>query len=53
MGFGTPDHMHLLAEVFKIAFADRNALTGDPAFVDIPVDRLMSECVRCRVPDAD
>ena len=42
LGFGTPDYFHLIAEVLKIGFADRNACTGDPAFVDIPVERLLS-----------
>jgi gamma-glutamyltranspeptidase/glutathione hydrolase len=42
MGYGTPASLHVLAEVMKIAFADRDVSTGDPAFVDIPVDRLLS-----------
>ncbi len=43
MGFGTPASFHLLAEVMKIAFADRNAATGDPAFIDIPIAQLISK----------
>ncbi|MFI5328828.1 MAG: gamma-glutamyltransferase, partial [Candidatus Rokuibacteriota bacterium] len=43
LGFGTADYFHLMAEVLKIGFADRNACTGDPAFVDIPVERLLSK----------
>ena len=43
LGFGTPDHIHLLSEVFKIAFADRNASTGDPDFVDVPIDLIISK----------
>ena len=41
-GFGTPESAHLLAEVLKIAFADRAACTGDPDFVNVPVARLLS-----------
>ena len=43
LGFGTADYFHLIAEVLKIGFADRDACTGDPAFVDIPVERLTSK----------
>ncbi len=42
-GFGTPDGVHLLAEVLKMAFADRSVATADPAFVDVPVARLTSK----------
>lgn len=42
MGFGTTGSVHLLAEVLKIAFADRAAATADPDFVPVPVDRLLS-----------
>lgn len=43
MGFGTADTMHLLAEVLKIAFADRAAATADPDFIDVPVARITSK----------
>jgi gamma-glutamyltranspeptidase/glutathione hydrolase len=43
LGFGTPATIHLLAEVLKIAFADRAAASGDPDFVGVPVERLTSK----------
>lgn len=43
MGFGSPESVHLLAEVLKIAFADRAVATADPAFVKVPVERLTSK----------
>ncbi|MFT5447905.1 MAG: gamma-glutamyltranspeptidase/glutathione hydrolase [Gammaproteobacteria bacterium] len=49
MGFGSPESVHLLAEVLKIAFADRAVATADPAFVEVPVARLISkDCARER-----
>ena len=43
MGFGTAATIHHLAEVLKIAFADRAAASGDPDFVGVPVERLTSK----------
>ena len=43
MGFGSTASLHLLAEVIRIAFIDRRAFSGDPAFVDVPVARLISK----------
>ena len=43
LGFGSIDGIHLLAEAMKIAFADRAAVTADPAFVNIPLDRLVAK----------
>ena len=38
-----PDHLHLVAEALRAAFADWKSRTGDPAFVDNPVDDLLSD----------
>jgi gamma-glutamyltranspeptidase / glutathione hydrolase len=42
-GFGTAETIHILAEVLKIAFADRAAASGDPDFIKVPVQRLTSK----------
>ncbi len=36
------DYLHLLMEVIKCVFSDREFTYGDPQFVDVPLDTLMS-----------
>lgn len=43
LGFGSATTIHYLAEVLKIAFADRAAASGDPDFINVPVERLTSK----------
>jgi gamma-glutamyltranspeptidase/glutathione hydrolase len=43
LGFGSAATIHYLAEVLKIAFADRAAASGDPEFINVPVERLISK----------
>jgi gamma-glutamyltranspeptidase/glutathione hydrolase len=39
---GSADFVHVVVECSKLAFADREAFYGDPAFVQVPLDQLLS-----------
>jgi len=41
LGHNSSDHLHVLAEAFQHAYADRANLMGDPDFVNVPVDRIL------------
>jgi gamma-glutamyltranspeptidase / glutathione hydrolase len=41
--FGTVAYAHVLASAYQRAFIDRNSKLGDPAFVQVPLDKLTSK----------
>ena len=44
LGWHSTEHVHLLVEVWRRAFAARNEILGDPAFVkDMPIAKLVSQ----------
>ena len=43
MGHNSADYLHTVIEALKLAFADRHHYYGDPDFVDVPLDGLLSK----------
>ena len=42
MGHNSAEYIHTLSQALNLAFADREQYVGDPDFVDVPIDELLS-----------
>lgn len=52
MGRGSADKLHVLAEVMRLAYADRSEHLGDPDFYDVPVEWLLSDEYAAELADS-
>lgn len=43
LGYGSADAIHYTVEAMRHAYVDRNSLLGDPDFVEVPMDKLLSK----------
>ena len=43
MGHFSADYVHVVTEAIKLAMADRDEYYGDPVFVDVPMEGLLSD----------
>jgi len=42
LGSDSPTYLHLLAEAMRVGFSDRALWYGDPAYTEVPLERLLS-----------
>ena len=54
LGHNSPDYLHLYTEAMDLAFADRHHYYGDPDFIDVPIQGILSkDYTRSRRSDID
>ena len=42
LGHNTPEYLHLIAQALDLSFSDREAYVGDPKFMKVPTEHLLS-----------
>jgi len=42
-GYLSPEYIHIVTEALKLSFADRDTYYGDPLFVKVPLENLLSD----------
>ena len=42
-GYLSPNYIHIVAEALKLSLADRDTYYGDPLFVKVPLEKLLSD----------
>ena len=52
LSHNSPRYVHTVAQALELAMADRDAYAGDPAFVDVPLEELLSRDYASRRRDA-
>ena len=52
MGHNSPEYIHTFLEAMKLAFSDRHSYYGDPDFVDVPLEGLLSKAYAAERRDA-
>jgi gamma-glutamyltranspeptidase/glutathione hydrolase len=51
MGHNSPDYIAVVSEAMKIATVEKDQRMGDPAFVQVPQDEIMSKAYAARLAD--
>ena len=51
MGHNSPDYIATVSEAMKIATVEKDQRIGDPAFVEVPVDELLSDDFAARMAE--
>ncbi|MEM7742889.1 MAG: gamma-glutamyltransferase family protein [Pseudomonadota bacterium] len=51
MGHNSPDYVATVSEAMKIATVEKDTRMGDPAFVDVPVDDMLSDAYADRMAE--